>query len=98
MIDRLFRNIRYALRQLRDRPGFTGVAVVTVALCIGANQTIFAAVDAILLRPLPFPHSDRLVILYNTYPRAGKARDGASLTNYYERRGNIPAFFHKLRR
>ncbi len=86
------RNIRYALRQLRKSPGFTTIAVVTVALCIGANLTIFAAVDAILLRPLPFPHSDRLVILYNSYPKAGKPRDGASLTNYYERRGNIPAF------
>lgn len=86
------RNIRYALRQLRKSPGFTAVALVTIALCIGANLTIFAAVDAILLRPLPFPHSDRLVILYNAYPKASKARDGASLTNYYERRGNIPAF------
>lgn len=93
-MNALLRNIRYALRQLRKSPGFTAVALITIALCIGANLTIFAAVDAILLRPLPFRHSDRLVILYNTYPRAGKARDGASLTNYYERRGNIPAFSH----
>jgi predicted permease len=91
-MNALLRNIRYALRQLRKSPGFTAVALITIALCIGANLTIFAAVDAILLRPLPFPHSDRLVILYNTYPKAGKARDGASLTNYYERRSNIPAF------
>jgi predicted permease len=88
----LLRNFRYALRQLRKSPGFTAVALITLALCIGANLTIFAVVDAILLRPLPFPHSDRLVILYNSYPKAGKPRDGASLTNYYERRGNIPAF------
>jgi predicted permease len=49
-------------------------------------------IDSILLRPLPFPESDRLVTLFNTYPKAGVARDGSSLTNYYERRGQVPAF------
>jgi len=57
-----------------------------------ANLAIFAVIDAILLRPLPFPDSDRLVTIFNTYPKAGVDRDGSSLTNYYERRGNIPAF------
>ena len=84
--------IRYGLRQLRNHPGFTMVALITLALCLGANLTIFAAVDSILLRPLPFPQSDRLVLLYNSYPNAGKPRDLASLTSYYERRGQIPAF------
>ena len=45
-----------------------------------------------MLRPLPFPNADRLVTIYNTYPKAGVENDGASITNYYERRGNIPAF------
>jgi len=54
--------------------------------------TLFALVDAILLRPLPFPESGRLVSLWNTYPKAGVDRDGSSITNYYERRGKIPAF------
>ena len=45
-----------------------------------------------MLRPLPFPESDRLVTIFNTYPRAGVERDGSSMTNYYERRGNIPGF------
>jgi len=62
----LVSEIRYGLRQLRNHPGFTGVALITLALCLGANLTIFAAVDSILLRPLPFPHSDRLVVLYNS--------------------------------
>ena len=67
-------------------------AVATVAICLGANLAMFAVIDAILLRPLPFPESDRLVTIFNTYPKAGVERDGSSLTNYYERRGNIPAF------
>ncbi len=88
----LLQDVRYALRQLRKNPGFAAVALITLALCLGANLTIFAVVDSILLRPLPFSHSDRLVVLYNSYPKAGKDRDQASLTSYYERRGNIAAF------
>ena len=49
-------------------------------------------IDAVLLRPLPFPDAGRLVTVFNTYPKAGVDRDGSSLTNYYERRGRIPAF------
>ena len=67
-------------------------ALATVAICLGANLAIFAVINSILLRPLPFPQSDRLVTIYNTYPKAGVENDGSSVTNYYERRGNIPAF------
>jgi hypothetical protein len=63
-----------------------------LAVCLGANLTIFAVVDSILLRPLPVPAPDRLVTVFNTYPKAGVLRDGSSTTNYYERRGQIPAF------
>jgi predicted permease len=84
--------LRFAFRQLRSAPAFTVTALATIAICLGANLAIFAVLDAILLRPLPFPHSDRLVAIFNSYPKAGVERDGSSLTNYYERRGNIPAF------
>jgi predicted permease len=90
--DELRRDLRYAARLLRKTPGFTATALVTLALCLGANLTIFAVVDAVLLRPLPFPAAGRLVSVYNTYPRAGIPNDGCSLANYYERRGQIPAF------
>ena len=85
-------DLRYALRQLRKSPGFTVTSLATIAICLGANLAIFAVIDSILLRPLPFPQSDRLVTIYNTYPNAGVENDGSSLTNYYERRGHIPAF------
>jgi len=84
-------NLRFAFRQLRKAPAFTLTALATVAICLGANLAIFAVINSILLRPLPFPQSDRLVTIYNTYPKAGVENDGSSLTNYYERRGNITA-------
>ncbi len=85
-------DLRHAFRQLRKTPGFTVTALATVAICLGANLAIFAVINSVLLKPLPFPHSDRLVSIYNTYPQAQVENDGSSLTNYYERRGHIPAF------
>jgi predicted permease len=85
-------NLRFAFRQLYKVPGFTVTALTTVAICLGANLAIFGVINSILLRPLPFPQSDRLVTIFNTYPKAGVENDGSSITNYYERRGNIPAF------
>jgi predicted permease len=92
LFDELEQNLRYAVRLMRRTPGFTAATLATLALCLGANLTIFAVVDAVLLRPLPFPAADRLVKLFNTYPGASVPNDGCSLTNYYERRGRIPAF------
>jgi predicted permease len=85
-------DLKFAFRQLRKAPAFTFTALATVAICLGANLAIFAVIDSILLRPLPLPQSDRLVTIFNTYPKAGVENDGSSITNYYERRGNIPAF------
>jgi predicted permease len=92
LFDEIHQDLRYAIRLMRKTPGFTATALATLALCIGANLTIFAVVDSVLLRPLPFPTAGRLMSVYNTYPKAGVPNDGCSLTNYYERRGQIPAF------
>src|SRR2546430_17135373 len=87
-------DLRFAFRHLLKTPGFPAEAGLTLALCLGANTTIFAVIDAVLVRPLPFPEPGRLMTMFNTYPKAGIERNGASLANYYERRGNIPAFSH----
>src|SRR5579863_5068912 len=59
LFDELVRQERHAVRSLRKSPGFTATALVTLAVCIAANLTIFAVVDSILLRPLPFPEAGR---------------------------------------
>ena len=88
----MFTTLRFALRGFRATPLLTLTALATLALCLGANLTLFALVDAVLLRPLPYREPDRLVTLYHAYPKLGLPRNGASLTTYYERRGRLPAF------
>jgi predicted permease len=90
--DELSRNLRASARRLRRTPGFTFAAVATLGLCLGSNLAIFAVIDGVMLRPLPFPEPGRLVRIFNTYPLAGVMDDGCSLPNYYERRGQLPAF------
>ena len=64
-LEHFFRDLRYGARALRKSPGFTAVAVLTLALGIGANTAIFSAIDALMLRPLPFTDADQLVRIYS---------------------------------
>ena len=80
----LLQDLRYGMRTLAKNPGFTIVAVLTLALGIGANTAIFSVVDAVLLRPLPYPESERLFMVYQTLPQDAAQNTGVSYPNYLD--------------
>jgi predicted permease len=82
---------RFALKLLFKQKAFAAAALITFALSIGANTAVFSVLNSVLLRPLPFEGADRLVRIYNSYPRAGIERGGASVPDYYDRLEHVPA-------
>ncbi|HEX7314428.1 MAG TPA: ABC transporter permease [Pyrinomonadaceae bacterium] len=86
----LLQDLRFGLRTLAKRPGFTAVAVLTLALGIGANTAIFSVVNAVLLRPLPFRESERLVVVYET--TGSVPRDFVSVPNLDDYRAGSRSF------
>src|SRR5881398_605269 len=85
-------DLTFALRQLRKSPGFTFVAVLTLALGIGANTAIFSIVNAVLLRPLPYPDADRIMVLSES---SGPGQDySVALPDYFDWRNENTVFEH----
>lgn len=90
-MDSFLQDLRYALRALTAKPGFTAAALLTLALGIGANTAIFSVINGFYLRPLPYPDGDRLVTVYNTYPKSGLEEAGTSIPDYLDRKSRAPA-------
>src|SRR6185312_16358512 len=85
-------DLKFALRQLLKNPGFTVVAVLTLALGIGANTAIFSIINGVMLRPLPYPKPDRLVTLWERSPQRGIEQERVSGPNYLDWRAQNSVF------
>ena len=81
-MDGLFQDIRYAVRSMFTNPGFTAAAIVSLALGIGANTSIFSVVNATLLKPLPYTNPDQLAQVFREYEQAGKGIESSELWSY----------------
>ncbi len=91
-MESLLRDVRFGARQLFKDKGFTLTALATLAICIGANAAVYTVVNAIVLQPLPVPDSDRILLLYNSYPKAGVERAVTSAGDYFDRLRDLSVF------
>ena len=88
----MLNDLVYALRSIAKKPLFYAVATVTLALGIGANAAIFTVVNGVLLRPLPYPHPDRLMMVWTHNPRQGFDKDVGTYPNFEDWRRASTSF------
>jgi predicted permease len=91
-METLFQDIRYSIRLMIKSPGFTAVALIALALGIGANTAIFTVVNAVLFRPLPYTDAGRLVTVYATNPVQGQSRVPLSVADFLDWRARNQVF------
>src|SRR5918912_3355336 len=88
----IWQDVRYGWRMLWKSPGFTLVALLTVALGVGANTALFSVVNAVLLRPLPVAQPAALVSVWGTNPQAGETRENVSYPKFTDWRAQASVF------
>lgn len=93
-METLIQDIKFGLRMLVKSPSLSIVATIALALGIGANTAIFSVVNAVLLRPLPFPNSEQLVSLFATDTQLGRVRGSHSYPNFFDLRAQNSSFEH----
>ena len=91
-MDSLLRDLKFSARSLLKRPALTIIAIVTLAIGIGANSAIFSTINALLLKPLPFPDPDRIVALWDKVPSRGVVRNEVTVANYLDWRAQNKTF------
>ncbi|MGH9745226.1 MAG: ADOP family duplicated permease [Candidatus Acidiferrales bacterium] len=91
-LETIWADARYALRVMRKNPGFAAIAILTLALGIGANTAIFSVVYAVLLKPLPFTNPQQLVAVFAAKPQEGVPKNGTSFPNFEEWRAQNTVF------
>src|SRR5438105_12099638 len=92
VVEDFVADVRFALRALRRTPALAGAAVITLALGIGANVAIFSAVNAVVLRPLPFPAQDRLMVITEENPEKHWHLQTAAPANLLDWRASVSDF------
>jgi putative ABC transport system permease protein len=83
-VGTLWQDLKYSVRQLRKNPGFTLVVVFVLGLGLGATTAIFSVVHKVLWEPLPLPHAERLVGVWESNPEKGQERSGVSPPNFID--------------
>lgn len=93
-MDSILRDLRFSVRSLLKRPGLTFIAIATLAIGIGANSAIFSVVNALLLKPLPFPDPERIVAVWDKVPSRGVERNEITVADYLDWQAQNKTFEH----
>lgn len=91
-MEQLLQDLRFGAKALWKDHGFTGAALLTLALCLGVNAAIFSVVDSVLLQPLDIPEPEQVALVFNSYPNAGADRASNGVPDFYDRLEHVPAF------
>jgi hypothetical protein len=91
-MEQLIRDVRFGVRTLTKNRGFALLAILTLGLGIGANTAVFSVIDGVLLKPLPYANGNRLVLVRQSVPLAGRSNAGVSIKELYDYREQTNAF------